>query len=108
MKNKNKQKILSPGQMFKHYSPKKRLIINSTKPTDFCSFLGFSNIMPDKTFNGIALNLSYNGNLKEAASNLFKMLRFLDKTDSQEIVVAPIPKKDVGLAINDKLKRASS
>ncbi len=108
IKNKNKQKILSPGQMFKHYSPKKKLIINSTKPTEVCSFLGFSNIMPDKKFNGIALNLSYNGNLKEAASNLFKMLRFLDKTDSQEIVVAPIPNKDVGLAINDKLKRASS
>ena len=44
----------------------------------------------------------------EAASNLFKMLRFLDKTDTQEIVVAPIPNKDIGFAINDKLKRASS
>ena len=107
-KNVGDKKILSPGQMFKHYSPKKKLIINSTKPTEVCSFLGFSNIMPDKKFNGIALNLSYNGNLKEAASNLFKMLRFLDKTDTQEIVVAPIPNKDVGFAINDKLKRASS
>ena len=47
-------------------------------------------------------------NLNEAASNLFKMLRFLDKTETNEIVVAPIPNKDVGLAINDKLKRASS
>ena len=48
------------------------------------------------------------GDLNEAASNLFKMLRFLDKTDTHEIVVAPIPNKDVGFAINDKLKRASS
>ena len=103
--NKN---ILSPGQMFKHYSPSKKLIINSIKPTKNCSFLGFSNIMPDEKFDGIALNLSFVGDLNEAASNLFKMLRFLDKTDTQEIVVAPIPNKDVGLAINDKLKRASS
>ena len=103
--NKN---ILSPGQMFKHYSPSKKLIINSIKPTKNCSFLGFSNIMPDEKFDGIALNLSIGGDLNEAASNLFKMLRFLDKTDTQEIVVAPIPNKDVGLAINDKLKRASS
>ena len=100
--------ILSPGQMFKHYSPSKKLVINSIKPTENCSFLGFSNIMPDEKFDGIALNLSIGGDLNEAASNLFKMLRFLDKTDTQEIVVAPIPNKDVGLAINDKLKRASS
>ena len=106
-KSSNKE-ILSPGQMFKHYSPSKKLIINSIKPTKNCSFLGFSNIMPDEKFDGIALNLSNSGDLNEAASNLFKMLRFLDKTDTQEIVVAPIPNKDVGLAINDKLKRASS
>ena len=102
------KKILSPGQMFKHYSPSKKLIINSIKPTKNCSFLGFGNIMPNNQFNGIALNLSNDGNLNEAASNLFKMLRFLDKTETNEIVVAPIPNKDVGLAINDKLKRASS
>ena len=102
------KKILSPGQMFKHYSPSKKLIINSIKPTKNCSFLGFSNIMPDEKFDGIALNLSIRGDLNEAASNLFKMLRFLDKTDTQEIVVAPIPNKDIGFAINDKLKRASS
>ena len=102
------KKILSPGQMFKHYSPSKKLIINSIKPKKNCSFLGFSNIMPDEKFDGIALNLSNSGDLNEAASNLFKMLRFLDKTETNEIVVAPIPNKDVGLAINDKLKRASS
>ena len=102
------KKILSPGQMFKHYSPSKKLIINSIKPTENCSFLGFSNIMPDEKFDGIALNLSIGGDLNEAASNLFKMLRFLDKTETNEIVVAPIPNKDIGFAINDKLKRASS
>ena len=102
------KKILSPGQMFKHYSPSKKLIINSIKPKKNCSFLGFGNIMPDVKFDGIALNLSIRGDLNEAASNLFKMLRFLDKTDTQEIVVAPIPNKDIGFAINDKLKRASS
>ncbi len=107
-KNVRDKKILSPGQMFKHYSPSKRLIINTTKPKKNCSFLGFGDIMPDRHFSGIALNLSIGGDLNEAASNLFKMLRFLDKTDTQEIVVAPIPNKDVGLAINDKLKRASS
>ena len=107
-KNGSNKKILSPGQMFKHYSPSKKLIINSIKPTKNCSFLGFSNIMPDEKFDGIALNLSNSGDLNEAASNLFKMLRFLDKTDTQEIVVAPIPNKDIGFAINDKLKRASS
>ena len=70
-------------------------------------FLGFKNIMPDINFKGVALNLSVNGDLNEAATNLFKMLRILDKSNSKNIIVAPIPNKGVGIAINDKLMRAS-
>ena len=47
------------------------------------------------------------GNLEEAASNLFKMLRLLDKKSPKIIYVAPIPKYGIGIAINDRLSRAS-
>jgi L-threonylcarbamoyladenylate synthase len=51
------------------------------------------------------MNLSKNGDLLEAASNLYSMLRILDK-EGHAIAVAPIPNEGVGLAINDKLRWA--
>ena len=99
--------IESPGQLLKHYSPGKKLIINSLGVEENSSFLGFKDIMPHNKFKGAALNLSVNGDLDEAAANLFKMIRILDKNNSKNIMVAPIPNNGVGVAINDKLKRAA-
>ena len=53
------------------------------------------------------LNLSESGDLFEAASNLFDYLRRLDMTGAKSIAVMDIPKNGIGLAINDRLKRAS-
>jgi L-threonylcarbamoyladenylate synthase len=53
------------------------------------------------------LNLSLSSDLTEAASNLFAMLRRLDKTDASAIAVMPIPAHGLGEAINDRLQRAS-
>ena len=100
--------VESPGQLFKHYSPNKKLIINSLKAGKYSSYLGFKNIMPDKQFKGEALNLSENGNLEEAAANLFRMLRDLDQNNITGIAVAPIPEYGLGIAINDRLKRAAA
>ncbi|MAI29639.1 MAG: threonylcarbamoyl-AMP synthase [Rickettsiales bacterium] len=100
--------IESPGQLLRHYSPNSKLIINSTLPQDNDAFLTFKNIKPDKKFSGIQLNLSKKGNLEEVASNLFKMLRKVDKKNPNKIVVAPIPDKGVGRAINNRLQRASN
>ena len=53
------------------------------------------------------LNLSPRGDLKEAAANLFAMLRELDKSASL-IAVSPIPDYGLGEAINDRLQRAAA
>ena len=53
------------------------------------------------------MNLSLSGNLEEAAMNLFSMLRLLDEKKIKKIAVKKIPNKDIGIAINDRLKRAS-
>ena len=54
------------------------------------------------------MNLSKNGDLREAASNLFSYMRIADKNEKYEkIAMAPIPNEGVGLAINDRIKRAS-
>jgi L-threonylcarbamoyladenylate synthase len=53
------------------------------------------------------LNLSSQGDLIEAAANLFFMLDSLDREHYKGIATMPIPNKGVGIAINDRLKRAA-
>ncbi|MCL2184112.1 MAG: L-threonylcarbamoyladenylate synthase [Chitinispirillia bacterium] len=51
--------------------------------------------------------LSSNGDLREAACNLFAAMRRLDNSGVGLIAALPIPKTGLGLAINDRLARAS-
>ncbi len=91
----------APGQLLRHYAPKNILRINVTKPDIDDFYIGFAEINGD-------LNLSPSGNLSEAASNLFAFLRLADKSAKYgKIAIAPIPTQGLGLAINDRIKRAS-
>jgi len=56
----------------------------------------------------VTLNLSPRGELAEAAANLFAMLRALDRPEVGRIAVMPIPETGLGLAINDRLRRAAA
>ena len=53
-------------------------------------------------------NLSEDGDLIEAAANLFAYLRVLDACDAKAIAVMPVPDEGLGAAINDRLKRAAA
>ena len=57
---------------------------------------------------GRSLNLSPAGDLAEAAANLFAQLRALDRPGIGRIAVMPIPQTGLGLAINDRLRRAAA
>lgn len=50
--------------------------------------------------------LSQGGDLHEAASNLFKTLRELDKLEMDLLLVEKFPEIGIGMAINDRLSRA--
>ena len=50
--------------------------------------------------------LSKNKNLKDAAKNLYKILRMIKKKKFKRIAVEKIPNKGFGEAINDRLLRA--
>ena len=50
--------------------------------------------------------LSESEDLKEAAKNLFRILRDLDNYNLTTVFVELVPPKGLGLAINDRLKRA--
>ena len=91
----------SPGMLTRHYAPDARLRLNVTTPQPHEAFLGFG---PSE--HKVTLNLSEAGDLTEAASNLYAMLRALD-TAPDAIAVAPIPDTGLGEAINDRLRRAA-
>lgn len=99
---------MAPGMMFKHYAPHCPIKIEENECESTDAYLDFGST--HKHLENVAmfyLDLSPNGNLHEAASNLFQMLRALDKSGCQRIVVSPITNNGIGLAINDKLRRAA-
>ena len=104
--NKDKLKVfISPGLSNSHYKPDTSIRINALRPRKNEAWLAFGTI--PKSFKGIALTLSEKKCLKESAKNLYKMLRSLDKKKCNRIAVQKIPKHGLGIAINDRLKRAA-
>lgn len=93
--------ISAPGQMLSHYAPNAEVRLNASTFSQDELTLGFGAMECD-------LNLSEGGDLDEAARNLFSMLRQLDKNGQGTIAVAPIPNHGIGVAINDRLKRAAA
>ena len=100
--------INAPGQLASHYAPGARLRLEAVRPEPGEGWLGFG---PDPCgLTGPALNLSPDGDLAEAAANLFTHLRALDAmlAGGGAIAVAPVPGHGLGRAINDRLVRAAA
>jgi len=91
----------APGQLASHYAPQGRVRLNAAGPRPGEVFLGFGRGEAD-------LSLSASGDLLEAAANLFACLHKLDQMGAEAIAVAPIPDTGLGLAINDRLRRAAA
>ena len=51
--------------------------------------------------------LSKTNNLKEAAKNLYSILRIIKKNGYKKIAIEKIPNINIGEAINDRILRAS-
>ncbi len=95
----------SPGLSKNHYQPDKPVRINAKSQEVNEGWLGFGKI-PNNAFKP-SLSLSKKNCLQEAAKNLYKMLRLLDKKQIKGIAVQKIPNKGIGIAINDRLYKAS-
>ncbi len=100
-KKRKDEKISAPGQLSSHYAPKGSIRLNSKVFKKNEVSLGFGEILCD-------LNLSREANLAEAASNLFDYLHKLDEMGAEKIAVSPIPEAGIGIAINDRLRRAAA
>jgi len=102
---KKSSKIISPGMLKKHYSPGIPVLLNKKKAGKNCALITFGKKHKNKLNY---FNLSEKSDLKEAASNLYKTLRKIKKQGFKKIYVVKIPNLGVGVAINDRLKRAAN
>jgi L-threonylcarbamoyladenylate synthase len=93
----------SPGMLERHYAPSIPLRLNAKKADPGEALLAFGSMVSARH-----ANLSRKGDLKEAAANLFAMLRMLDQPGFSGIAVMEIPDTGLGVAINDRLKRAAT
>ncbi len=92
----------SPGMLLRHYAPRAPVLLNQLRQPRGGILLGFGAVQNDRQFN-----LSPKSDLREAAANLFALLRAADAQNPTAIAVAPIPHIELGEAINDRLERAA-
>ena len=97
-------KISAPGQFKLHYSPGIPIRLNVKKIKEGEAYLLIKKRKKNKSNYYF---LSKNGNLREAAKNLYSTLRKIKKNRYKSIAVGKIPNKGLGKTINDRLKRAS-
>ncbi|MFN6005795.1 MAG: L-threonylcarbamoyladenylate synthase [Paracoccaceae bacterium] len=96
-------KPVAPGQLASHYAPRAALRLNATGALAGEILVGYGPVKG-------ALNLSETGDLVEAAARLFALLREADRLagPTGRIAFAPVPETGLGLAINDRLRRAAA
>jgi L-threonylcarbamoyladenylate synthase len=93
--------IEAPGQLASHYAPSKPLRLDAREAAADEFLIGFGQVAGD-------LSLSPAGDLVKAAARLFDLLHEADASDRPRIAVAPVPEEGLGLAINDRLRRAAT
>jgi len=103
--NKKPKTIKSPGQQKLHYSPGIPVYTNKKQAKKNGAFISFG-----KKFKNAKniFNLSKKNNLNEAANKLYSTMRIIKKLKYKSISVCKIPNVGLGLAINDRLKKASN
>jgi len=103
--NKKTKIIKSPGQLKLHYSPGIPVLMNKKNPKKDGALITIGKKFKDSKNH---FNISKSGNLSEAANNLYKIMRKIKKKNFKSISVCKIPNFGLGLAINDRLKKASN
>jgi L-threonylcarbamoyladenylate synthase len=103
--SKKPRTIKSPGQLKLHYSPGIPVYMNKRVAKKNGAFISFG-----KKFKSAknTFNLSKKNSLNEAAKKLYHTMRIIKKLKYKSISVCKIPNSGLGLAINDRLKKASN
>ena len=103
----------SPGTLLSHYAPHVTLrLLTPGEPIPHVGEnerVGLLLFKPRPHVAGYVVTevLSQDGNLTEAAANLFATLRRLDAAELDTVIVEPVPEQGLGRAIMDRLWRAA-
>ncbi len=101
---------VAPGMIESHYAPRKPVIVgdvdqlirvNQVARIAVISFAKRYNVWRSEV-------LSVEGDLNEAARQLFAVLRTLDASEAEVILAEVFPNAGLGRAINDRLRRAAA
>ncbi len=93
--------VEAPGMLASHYAPAKPVRLDAITPRKGEFLIGFGKIAGD-------VSLSETGDLAEAAARLFDLLHEAEDNECRAIAIAPIPNRDLGVAINNRLERAAA
>jgi L-threonylcarbamoyladenylate synthase len=99
--------IKSPGQKYKHYAPKAKVILvkRINHPVKNSAYIGLHK--PDKEQKKLLSHYKYCVDLYDYAKNLFAFFRECDANKIKTIYCQKVPEKGIGLAIMNRLKKAS-
>lgn len=101
----------APGMLKSHYSPGRKLILGDILENlkglnpDTTGIISFSKCYDIPKDNQVVLTSS--ADIEEAARNIFAALRKMDQPHIEVILAEYVPKEGLGIAINDRLRRAS-
>ncbi|MDR3493715.1 MAG: L-threonylcarbamoyladenylate synthase [Ancalomicrobiaceae bacterium] len=103
------ERPLAPGMLTSHYAPNARVRLDAKHVEAGEAFLGFGPGAPEGLDKAAArANLSETGDIVEAACNLFRLMRELDRSGAAAIAVAPVRGGGLAEAIRDRLNRAAA
>jgi L-threonylcarbamoyladenylate synthase len=101
--------LRSPGMLLSHYAPELPVRLGATEAAPDEALLAFGPSVPKAP---LVWNLSERRDLAEAAARLFSGLRWLDAEGRARglvrIAAMPVPERGLGVAINDRLRRAAA
>ena len=99
--------IASPGGLKSHYAPRTKLVITQApKPTGPRNgLLSWSHTGEDFLHTEF---LSRDGDLREAAANLYGAMRRLDEAGLDLIIAEQLPESGIGAAIMERLRKAAA
>ena len=104
----------SPGMKYKHYSPRAKVILVDSDINRFIEYANsnftdgdFCLIFDDDSAIMHLPHLTYGGDSREQAEQLFTKLRELDKLNANRVFVRCPNKDGIGLAVYNRLLRAA-
>lgn len=103
--------VEAPGQLPYHYAPKTKIVlvsdIDNIPDDSSCGIIVYTKRdVPFK--NAHVMYLSENGDMRQAAANLFACLHAFDAMNLSVIYAEAIPEVGLGMAIMDRLRKAQA